>query len=318
MTTVYGWDTSSHDDTPTSLDGLSFFTCKITDGDHWYENSTATAKLTAMRDFGCPILGTYHVLWGNASIANQAAWYIQTMDKRIPWWRDFPYWICQSDNEPFGYNVKPTISQINEFHDRVIDLSNGKLPFERHMGYTPQWVYGAGVAQQKVAWWQSNYGTNPTGWYQTVYNNTVGNSSSKWNGPKEIMFLQYGSNTTIAGQTTSDANAFRGSLEDLKKVLGGGEDDMTPEQNTMLYNTAQLTYEALILGNDTMGASLFLGNPPVQTDAIPIKLVRKVNDLMTKVTELEAKIDALQAGSGLTYEQTVQAAFEGAQKAETE
>jgi hypothetical protein len=293
--TVFGWDTSSHDDTPTSLDGLSFFTCKITDGDHYYENPTAAAKLNAMKGFGCEILGTYHVLWGNRSIENQAAWYIQMMDARIPWWRDFPYFICQSDNEPFysGQTV-PSIAQINEFHHRVADLSGGKIPLPRSFGYSPKWVYGAALSGQEVGWWQSDYGSNPSGHYPSVY---PGDQSSRWSPSvsKSVFFLQYGSNTTIAGQTTSDANAFRGSLDDLKTALGG-DMSLTQEEHTQLYNTAQLTYEALILGNDTMGASLFLGSPPVQTDAVPIMLVRKVNDLEAQVAELKTMIEALSGG----------------------
>jgi len=225
--TVFGWDTSSHDDTPASLDGLSFFTCKITDGDHYYENPTAAAKLNAMKGFGCEILGTYHVLWGNRSIGNQAAWYIQMMDARIPWWRDFPYFICQSDNEPFysGQTV-PSIAQINEFHHRVADLSGGKIPLPRSFGYSPKWVYGAALSGQEVGWWQSDYGSNPSGHYPSVY---PGDQSSRWSPSvsKSVFFLQYGSNTTIAGQTTSDANAFRGSLDDLKTALGG---DMGTEE----------------------------------------------------------------------------------------
>lgn len=234
--TIFGWDTSSHDDTPASRDGLQFFTCKLTDGDHYYENPSFATKLNAMKGFGVEVLGAYHVLWGNKSIANQVAWFIQMLDARIPWWRDFEYFICQSDDEPFytGVQTAPSIAQINEFHDRVQTVSNGKLTAPRNLAYAPGWVYGSGIGSLKYPWWQSAYGNNPAGHYPTIY---PGDTSSRWNGAKVPFFLQYGSNAIIAGQTTSDANAFRGTLDDLKAALGGGP-DMTPQQAEMLYNTA--------------------------------------------------------------------------------
>src|SRR5258706_2043512 len=122
--TTFGWDTSGWDSIPTSRDGLDFFTCKLTDGDHYYENPTFAAKLNAMKGFGVPILGAYHVLWGNASIQNQVAWFIQSLDKRVPWWRDFGCFIVQSDDEPFyNYQTAPSIAQINQFHDLCVAQS---------------------------------------------------------------------------------------------------------------------------------------------------------------------------------------------------
>jgi hypothetical protein len=224
--TVFGWDTSSWDATPASRDGIDVFTCKLTDGDHFYENPTFAAKMNAMRGFGVTVMGAYHVLWGNKSIANQVAWYIQMLDARIPWWRDFEYFICQSDCEPFySGQTPPTVPQINEFHDRVIDASGGKIDSLKNEAYAPKWVYGSALTGLKYRWWQSDYGSNPTGHYPDIY---PGDSSPRWTGPIPAFFLQYGSNAIIAGQTTSDANAFRGTLDDLHAALGG---DMTAPFN---------------------------------------------------------------------------------------
>lgn len=220
MSTIYGWDTSSHDDTPASRDGIDFFTCKLTDGDHYYENPTFAAKMNAMHGFGVEVMGAYHVLWGNRSIANQVDWFVQRLDATIPWWRDFDYFICQSDDEPFysGLQTAPSVSQINEFHDRIITATNGKISAPRNSAYAPGWYYGNSVTGLKYNWWQSNYGGNPVGHYPDIY---PGNASSRWAGPIATFFLQYGSNAIIAGQTTSDANAYRGTLDQLKAALGG-------------------------------------------------------------------------------------------------
>lgn len=231
MSTTYGWDTSSHDSTPASRDGIDFFTCKLTDGDHYYENPTFAAKINAMRGFGVEILGAYHVLWGNRSIANQVNWYVQRLDAVIPWWRDFEYFICQSDNEPFytGVQTAPSISQINEFHDRMITATGGKIDATKNEAYAPSWHYGSSISGLKYNWWPSNYGSNPTGHYPDIY---PGNSSSRWNGPIAAFLLQYGSNAIIAGQDTSDANAYRGTLDQLKAALGG---DVTTWNTDDLY-----------------------------------------------------------------------------------
>jgi len=221
--TVFLWDSSSWDDTPTSLDGLAGFTTKVTDGDHYYHNPTAAPKLNAMRGMGCPILGGYHVLWGNRSVPAQVAWFLQMLDADVPWWRGFPFFVAQSDNEPFyaGLQTPPSIDQINQFGDELVHQGQGSFEPTEHLPYAPAWHYGASIGGLRGLWWSSNYGANRVGHYPDVYAAAGGDRSAQWAaaGGKTPTILQFGSNTTIAGQTTSDANAFRGTLDQLKAAL---------------------------------------------------------------------------------------------------
>ncbi len=225
--TVFGWDTSSWDATPASRDGIDVFTTKLTDGDHFYENPTAAVKLNAMRAFGCPVLGCYHVLWGDRSIPAQAEWFLSRLDAVVPWWRSWPYFVAQSDDEGFGYNGVPTVAQINQFGDELVARSGGAFLPTTHLSYAPTWQYGQSIAGLRYWWWSSQYGTNPTGPYRAIY---PGDTSVRWQGPKQPLLLQYGSNAIIAGQTTSDANAYRGTLAQLQATLKPnliqGESDM--------------------------------------------------------------------------------------------
>jgi hypothetical protein len=285
--TLYITDWSNHDTgslTQSQADGLVGFWHKCTDGDHWYADPYFKSHVDMARNLGVDTNGGYHVLWGNADIGSQARWFVDRVRAQAPDAKVF-----MSDNEPFGYNVVPTIAQVNAFNQAVADYAH--VPTNSVLAYCPQWHYGSAISGLKFPWVQSAYGNNPTGPYAHVYETTVGDNSSRWNGPAPMPFLQYGSQTDVG-----DANAFRGTLADFLNFLGVDDMALTQEEHTQLYNTAQLTYEALILGNDTMGAALFLGSPPVQTEAVPIMLVRKVNSLAAQVAELKTMIEALQGG----------------------
>jgi hypothetical protein len=222
LDTTFGTDQSSWDNTLTSKDGIEVVIVKLSDGDHFYENPSFAAKLTAARDLGCTVLGGYHVLWGNQSIANQAAWWWQLLNQRLPWWSEHPF-ICMSDNEPFGYNQPPTIAQVNEFHDRIIVLSGGRITAALSWGYSPDWHYGTLINSQRYPWWASSYGTNPVGPYRAVY---PGNASPRWvgvNSARHADALQYASNATVDGLTTCDVSALVGNLTDVLARLGAAQ-----------------------------------------------------------------------------------------------
>lgn len=223
--TTFLWDDSHYGEPPTSRDGIDGYTHKLTDGYRFYEDVEYKLSMERMRDFGTPVLGPYHVLWGNASIDAQAEWFVSRATALTPWWKDFEYWTWQIDSEPFSYLVRPTVAQCNYFAKCIHDLTY--TPYTSILGYLPLWSYGAQISQLTIPWWQSAYGSNPVGPYRDIY---PGDASARWNGPIPMPFLQYGSNAIIAGQRTSDANAFRGDLNALKKFLRpatpGGNPDM--------------------------------------------------------------------------------------------
>jgi hypothetical protein len=214
--TAFGWDTSHYDAPPTSRDGLSNFLHKLTDGDHYYEDPEFKSSIEAARSFGIPSLGAYHVLHGGRSIQNQATWLLQRLDALIPWWRKHPCFNIMADAEPFNYLTTPTIAEVNGFLAAVRAAAPDAVVWEREFSYTPQWHYGQSLTGLLYRWWSSKYGSNPVGPYRSIY---PGNTSARWSGPVNPFYLQYGSNATIAGQTTCDANAFRGSEEDMLRAL---------------------------------------------------------------------------------------------------
>jgi hypothetical protein len=214
--TTFGWDASSWDSVPKSRDGLDFYTHKITDGDHFYVDTTFPNHIAAARGLGIPVLGSYHVLHGQRNITSQADWWISLVNGYAPWWRSQPAWIWQCDAEPFGYNITPSVDEINALGDLVCQRLG--IPSSSYVAYAPQWVYGAELKKLRYRQWQSNYGSNPSGPYRALY---PGDTSTQWAGPVDPIILQYGSNSVIAGQTTSDANAYRGTVDQLIADLGG-------------------------------------------------------------------------------------------------
>jgi hypothetical protein len=209
--TVFITDWSNHNSgslTQDQADGLVAFWHKCTDGNRWFADGFFKSHVDMARSRGIDALGSYHVLWGNQPLDQQADWYVQQALGQAP---DVIQWM--SDNEPFGYNVAPTIDQVNAFNQMVADRAH--VPAHAVNAYCPQWHYGSDVAKLKFPWIQSNYGSNPTGAYASVYHNTVGNQSSRWNGPAPMAYLQYGSRTDVG-----DANAFRGNLADFMNFIG--------------------------------------------------------------------------------------------------
>ena len=223
--TAYGMDDSHYGEPLKARDGLSLYTHKLTDGDHYYEDSEFKAAMDAARGFGIPALGVYHVLHGGKSLTRQAQWLIDRLDALTPWWRDHPCFLIQADAEPFSYLQTPTITEVNGFLDEVRRLAPKAVVALRELSYTPEWHYGTALKGLHYRWWSSKYGSNPVGLYRSVY---PGNASPRWNGVINAFLLQYGSNTIIAGQPTSDANAFRGSEEDLLKAFGASSTPVPP------------------------------------------------------------------------------------------
>jgi GH25 family lysozyme M1 (1,4-beta-N-acetylmuramidase) len=224
--TTFGWDASHYDDPPGARDGIDFYTHKLTDGDHFYLDPEYRAAMDAARAVGIPVLGAYHVLHGQRSLRSQAQWMVERADALTPWWRTWPYWIWQMDCEPFGYNIRPTVAECNAFGHELMAASG--RPLHAVEGYLPAWSYGSDVTLLEFPWWQSSYvaGSGP---YRSLY---PGDTSSRWTAAgRRADFLQYSSSAVIAGQTTCDANAFVGTLDDLKTFLGMGIAPTPPAQN---------------------------------------------------------------------------------------
>jgi hypothetical protein len=266
--TTFGWDASHYDEPPAVRDGIDFYTHKVTEGDHFYEDAEYTAAMTAGRALGYQVMGSYHVQHGGRSVTSQADWWFSRVNTLTAWWRTFGCWTWQCDAEKFDYMTAPTIAEINALGDAI--CTRAGCPASAFVAYAPTWVYGSALTGLRYRVWASSYGTNPAGAYRTIY---PGDTSSRWLAPVDPIILQYGSRATIAGQTTCDANAYRGTLAQLKLALGG----------TVVANDELYGYTLVRLLPET----------PDLIDAASGRKIRFINELAAALARLEGKLDAV-------------------------
>lgn len=162
------------------------------------------------------LLGAYWVLYpGHGSAAGDA--FVNRLDATCPGWRNRPF-ILQLDCEEWNGNsaTVPSKAEIKAACDRLAVL----MPKLKPIVYAPEWVYGQKLAGLTYPLWASSYVTG-SGTASGLY---PGDSSTKWHSysgqtPK---ILQFTSSAKIAGQTTCDANAYRGTLAQLTALVAPG------------------------------------------------------------------------------------------------
>ena len=141
------------------------------------------------------------------------------LDMQAPGWRQRDAFILTPDCEKWRGNPRsvPSINEVNHFCDEL-HVRTGLTP----IAYLPGWVYGSEISGLLYPWWQSSYVSGVNG-FHALY---PGDSSWHWSDTvagRSAAILQYSSSATIGGQTTCDANAFRGTVNDLKQLVNGGE-----------------------------------------------------------------------------------------------
>lgn len=262
--TIFGSDVS-HYDAPDARkmfdDGIVFQTHKAGGDSNDAELGQWWTYARGYRDR--VMLGAYWVLrpdrW--ASAVADADRFIARLDSQCSGWRDLPF-ILQADCEKWGGNAAtvPTVTEVNAFCDRLAT----RAPQLHPIAYMPDWVYGD-LSRLRYPLWSSKYVAG-SGGYRSLY---PGDSSAKWAsyGGKSPAVLQYSSSATIGGQTTCDANAFRGTLDQLKALLAPGftatkEIDMADANDIMAF----LEYDRKVLSN----IQVALNNIGAKVDADPI------------------------------------------------
>jgi hypothetical protein len=220
--TIYGWDASHHDwprgpmDIAAAVrDGIAFMTHKIgeartvTDDKFaaWYQRARGVV----------PLLGAYYVNHpGDQHF--QADRMLSMLDSKAPGWRDGPF-VLQVDAEKFDYMDRaPSPTEVRAFCDRLVARTGGAFT---PIVYAPRWLYGDSLRGLPYPLWASAYGSNPAVNYRQAY---PADTSSRWDAysGQTPAILQYGSRTTIGRQPNCDANAFRGSLDELRTLVTGG------------------------------------------------------------------------------------------------
>lgn len=217
---IFGWDASHYDWDRGSMnlaaavrDGIVFGTHKIGEGFR-YADDRYTDWYSRARAAGVGLLGAYYVnLPGDQQ--TQADRFLALLDSEAPGWRTGPF-VLQVDAEKFDYMDRaPNPTEIRAFCDRLVARTASRF---RPVVYAPRWVYGDTLRGLGYPLWASNYGSNPTVHYRQAY---PGDGSTRWvaYSGQTPTILQYGSRCTIGSQTICDANAFRGTLEQLRALV---------------------------------------------------------------------------------------------------
>lgn len=230
--TIFGWD-MSHFDAPgigsAIGEGIQFMTHKA-GGDA--PDAEIGAWWSGVKDdavAGRILAGAYWVLYPGDP-AGRADQFIARLDSQCPGWRNVPF-ILQADCEKWGgkQSTVPSRAEIAAFCDRLVL----RMPKLRPIVYGPKWVYGDGLAGLAYPLWASAYviGSGP---FRSLY---PGDGSSRWSGYSGQVpaILQYTSSAVIGGQTTCDANAFRGTIDELTRLVAPGwttEDDVSEAEVT--------------------------------------------------------------------------------------
>lgn len=237
--TIFGWDASHYDDPAIGnalSQGVKFFTHKAggdtvtgdPELDDWWTSVKGLALDTAL-------LGAYWVPRPdlNPNAAAEAARFLAILDARCPGWETRDAFILQVDAEIWNQNAatKPSLAYLKSFCARLEVLTSGRY---QPIVYASKGQYGNSLAGLGRPLWNANYPTGSTGSPASVYAAAGGDSGPGWvtySGQVPTIW-QYSSKATIGGQSTSDANAYRGTLAQLKTLVTPGWDDMdlTPAQ----------------------------------------------------------------------------------------
>jgi hypothetical protein len=226
--TIYGWDMSHYDGSdPKSAvsEGYRFITHKAGGDANDPEIATWWGKVrNYTRDV---LLGAYWVQYPG-SPASRADQFLARLDATCPGWRSRDAFILQLDCEKWGgdSSTVPKLADIKAFCDRLVAKTEGVY---RPIVYAPEWVYGDSLKGLGYPLWASSY-VSGSGTGSAMYAKAGGDNSSKWGAYSGQVpaILQFSSSVTIAGQTTCDANAYRGTLDQLKALVTPGKDHDMP------------------------------------------------------------------------------------------
>jgi Glycosyl hydrolases family 25 len=218
--TLFGWDASDFDWArgPMNLaaakaDGMTFFTHKATEATSVKHVHTGEA-LARARDAAFEFIGAYHVV-RSSDVNAQVAYFLAYLDAVAPWWRNFPGFFLQVDLELWPYDA--VSANTGAAFTRALKAAQPKLV----VLYASRGMYGVQLAGVPAPLWNANYGTNPVAHYPDAY---PGDGSARWNpySGSAPVFLQYGSQCRIGTQPGCDANAYRGSIADLRALITTG------------------------------------------------------------------------------------------------
>lgn len=220
---AWDWARGPMDLNAAKADGLVGFSHRATIGTTYKDPNLANG-LNRARLAGIEILGAYMVVRtpGNAGakpLVEQVDFYLRYLDEVVPWWRSWPAWFIQVDTEKWYDSNGVLIDAVN--------IALGKeacfwlkriVRNKRIIHYAPRWSYQDTVPLDEPLW-ASHY-VSTTGNFKATYPGDTHAGWATYSGRVPTL-LQYSDNSIIGSQPRCDANAYRGTLTDLKKFVGG-------------------------------------------------------------------------------------------------
>jgi hypothetical protein len=291
--TIFGWDLSHYDgpDSRKAIDeGFAFFTHKA-GGDS--NDAEIASWWNLMKGYRASVLlGAYWVQYPGDPVGRADA-FLSRLDATCPGWRDGPF-ILQVDCEKWGGDpsTMPNRAEIKTFCDRL----KSKMPKLRPIVYAPEWAYGESLSGLGYPLWASSY-VGGSGSAKSLY---PGDASARWGSysSQVPVILQFTSSATIAGQTTCDANAYRGTLAQLTALAAPGwEQDMSFEDDQV-----PVKYPSVSADNPTWTGPNALGDARDKA----AEALSRVKDLQSVVSVLQSATSSLQSAvnSVLSGQQT--------------
>lgn len=201
--------------------GIDFVTHKLTEGTNYVDPNVARA-LASFRAADFLAIGVYHVV-RSGDVAAQVAFMLAQLTKAAPWWKTFPGFFFQVDLETWDYDNVPASTGVNF----------GKLLRAQGQKCTIMYASHGEYGNQLTSWdgplWNANYPTNATGPFKLLYPGDGYAGFNDYSGQTPLI-AQYTSKATIGDFTTCDANAYRGTLDQLLTLIHGGSDmDLTAQ-----------------------------------------------------------------------------------------
>lgn len=296
--TQFGWDGSHYDGLLSTAilarakdEGIAFFTHKVGEGTSYDDPNDLTA-LAAARNAGIECIGGYYVVRTGA-VDPQVDNCLALADRDEPWWRDWPHWAWQVDLERWPYDNVAAATGV-AFAKRLRDRSRKPV-----LLYASKGQYGDELTGWNGPLWNANYTSRAASGFKAMYPGDGGAGWAAYSGQIPVLW-QFTSSATIAGLTTCDANAFRGSYDQLKALFRG--DDMSQDYADL--NMANFTEPPWMTG-DIAAADVhrivWTGEQTAwsKTDGKGTWLYKQLNGTPDKLAQIIALLQALQNGTPL-------------------
>jgi hypothetical protein len=263
MALIFGLDVSHHQDTTLDFaafrrDGIEFAFIKSSEGST-FTDPQFTANLARARAAGM-LVAAYHYVRSDASAAGQAARVARTVSRDVP--------VILDVESGSG-----SVSLV-----RAVTAALQSAGYQVPLLYLPRWYWqqiGSPPLDGLPPLWSSRYPDNAVG---TLLGEYAMVPASYWNGygGLPVRVLQFTSSARVAGRSPLDANAFKGTREQLATVLGGGQE-----------NDMQAT--DLVVDPATGKPALDVNGNPFSYNAAIFYTNKAVWDLVAQVAELKSR-----------------------------